>query len=147
MPTVTLRDGTQVHLPIPEGSKLIQLGIRVMYLNQRIDEAKDEEIDRMIDDIVYLLLDFWKSRGVEQPFDRLTQLVQAQTLSYENELFRDKLENRVKETASYVAQFKFNTDDALKQEARKELKKRGFIGSRDIEEYDKSFVRKAGIHL
>jgi hypothetical protein len=144
--TVKLSDGQLVELPKPEGERLQQLGLRVIYLNNRAEELKEEKLIDYIDDIVYLVLDHWKQKGVKKPFDKLHTMVVEDRLNFDNLLFKQAFEDRVKDTFSFVCKFK-EGDKKVKDQAKVQLKERGFIGERKIKKHTKAFLLKAGIQI
>lgn len=143
---VDLADGTTLTLPKPEGPGIQQLGIRSMYLNQRIDELETPTALELVDDIIFLILGFWKEQGVEKPFERLHLLVESDLLSFDNERYKALFHERVEADQELIATYKEGHGEE-KARAKEKLKERGFIGARKITTYDKSFIRKAGIHV
>src|SRR5690606_28193947 len=95
MPTVHLADGTTLELPKPEGPGIQQLGIRSLYLNHRADELEDNIALSFVDDIIYLILAYWKEKGVERPFDRLHRLVLEKKMVFDNARYQTLFTDRV----------------------------------------------------
>lgn len=143
---VKLEDGTTLKLPKPEGTEIQQLGIRSLYLNQRIEDLDVDDALVLIDDIVYLILDFWKSKAVEKPFDRLVCLVEEDKLAFDNDRYKQLFHTRVRTDAELVETYKTGEGEE-KARAKEKLKERGFIGKRVIRPHTKSFLLEAGIHI
>jgi hypothetical protein len=138
MPTVKLPSGKEVTLPSfkefyekDTPDNLTQLGLRALYLKTKDGNLTDEQLPILIDDMIYLLLDFWKSTKVEEPFKTLYEMVDQNLIQFESSRVQKLLCDRIKENHSLINTFK-NGTGKVKTEARRELQERGFIGGREV---------------
>lgn len=133
MPTITYQDGTVTNLPDPQGKSIQQISKRLIALTDDSDKMTELEWGVYIDDIIYLLLDYWKSETVEKPFDQLHRLVTEGQLSYRTDQYKDAFETRVKQNKELVTTFQTTDDTSYKEVLKNKLKSRGFIGVRKVE--------------
>lgn len=133
MPTFVYKDGKEVTFPDPKGENIRQIGKRKLAIQEHISKMKPLEITTYVDDIVYLLLDYWKAHKVSEPFKKLDQLVGDESMTYADDRFGEVFAERVLSNRALLTDFQTG-DDSTKEVAKKKLKERGFIGRRNIEE-------------
>ena len=133
MPTVRYSDGTEFYFPEPKGENIRQLAKRHNYLQLHYKKCSKEQLEQYVDDMIYLLLDYWKAHNIKEPFNQLYRLVEENQLTFRIPDIQEVFYRRVKEVKELIELYKTESGEK-KEEVKKELKKRGFIGGREIEQ-------------
>lgn len=129
MPKVILDTGEVFDFPEPQGEH----AIRAMKINTMLIDNQDvppEEFDEWIDDMIYLLLTYWKESKVEDPFQKLVVLCEKDVMEFKSPEVKRAFTERIFEDRDLIKSF--IEKDERRDVAKSILKKRGFFGGRQI---------------
>jgi len=130
MITVKLDNGDVLEFPEPHGEDAVNaLRINTWLIDN--PDIPDAEFDEAVDDMIYLLLSYWKAEKVNQPFDTLGKLCHDDLLKFKSEKVGERIKARVQDAKDLIAAYTFGQAEA-KNGAKELLKRRGFFGKREL---------------
>jgi len=126
---VTLDNDVELELPEPSGEYALQaMKVNTFILDHEVDMNLTDMFP-YIDDMIFLLLNFWKEEKLQQPFDKLVSMCEQDVISFKSEKIKVAFKERVIEDKGLISDYSLGDGDK-KTRAKDLLKERGFFGIR-----------------